>query len=188
MSGTQDQSSAGGGQGQQRLAGSEMPAKHSKFGGLWIMLVLGAGLLALLLVFILMNTHRVAIHLYGADFTAPLGVALLLAAVLGVLLVAVPGCARIYQLRRATKRLHHEREHLAGRLDDVMGATDSADGSASAEAAQAPAEQPQVQQQARPQVESGTAAPAQQPQTQGQSQGRPAAEPQRKHHWWSSKR
>jgi uncharacterized integral membrane protein len=184
MSGTQDQAPTGGDQGRQRLAGREMPAKHSKFGGLWILLVLGAALLTLLLVFILMNTQRVLIHLYGAHFTAPLGVALLFAAVLGVLLVAVPGCARIIQLRRAAKRLHHEREHLAGRLDDVMGATDPADGSASGTAAApAPAPQPQVEQQAPPQVQSGTAAPSQQ-----QPQDQPTAEPQPKHHWWSSKR
>lgn len=107
---------------QQPLAGSERPAKHSRLGGIWIMLILGAVILVLLLVFILMNSQSVPIHLYGADVSAPLGVALLLAAVLGVLLVVVPGAGRIWQLRRATKRLHKEREHLAGRLDEITGA------------------------------------------------------------------
>jgi uncharacterized integral membrane protein len=173
MSGTQDRGTNSQNQQQQRLAGTERPARHSKFGGVWILLVLGAAVLALLLVFILMNTQRVLIHLYGAHFTAPLGVALLLGAVLGVLLVAVPGCGRIIQLRRATKHLHHEREHLAGRLDEVMGATDPAEGSGGAAAAQAPA--PQTQEP----VEAGRAA-GRQPEMREQ-------EAQPKRHWWNSK-
>jgi uncharacterized integral membrane protein len=103
----------------QPLAGSPRPSRRSRLGGIWILLVLGAVILVLLLVFILMNSQHVQVHLYGADVSAPLGVALLLAAVLGLLLVAVPGGGRILQLRRATKRLHREREHLAGRLDDI---------------------------------------------------------------------
>lgn len=99
--------------------GTERPARHSRMGGVWVLLVLGAVILVLLLVFILMNTQHVQVHLYGANVSPPLGVALLLAAILGVLLVAVPGGGRILQLRRATKRLHKEREHLAGRLDDI---------------------------------------------------------------------
>lgn len=118
-------------QQQQPLAGSERPAKRSRLGGLWIMLILGAVVLTLLLVFILMNSQHVPIHLYGADVSAPLGVALLLAAVLGVLLVVVPGAGRIYQLRRATKRLHKEREHLAGRLDEITGSGQDDAGSGS---------------------------------------------------------
>ena len=119
-------------QPQQPLAGSERPAKRSRLGGIWIMLILGAVILTLLLVFILMNSQHVPVHLYGADISAPLGVALLLAAILGVLLVVVPGAGRIYQLRRATKRLHREREHLAGRLDEITGAGQDDTGSGSA--------------------------------------------------------
>ncbi|MBR7835776.1 LapA family protein [Actinospica durhamensis] len=106
----------------QPLAGSKVPSRHSRLGGIWILLVLGAAILILLLVFILMNSQHVLVHLYGAHVTAPLGVALLFAAALGVLLVVVPGGGRILQLRRATKRLHSDREHLAGRLDDIAGA------------------------------------------------------------------
>lgn len=118
-------------QPQQPLAGSERPAKRSRLGGIWIMLILGAVILTLLLVFILMNSQHVPVHLYGANISAPLGVALLLAAILGVLLVVVPGAGRIYQLRRATKRLHREREHLAGRLDEITGAGQDDTGSGS---------------------------------------------------------
>ena len=90
---------------------------RTRFSGLWLMLTLGAVILVLLLVFILMNGQRVQVHLYGAHWNAPLGVALLLAAALGVLLVVVPGGGRIIQLKRAGRRLHREREALADQLD-----------------------------------------------------------------------
>ena len=113
--------------------------RHTRLGGLWILFVLGAVVLVLLLVFILMNTNKVQINLYGAHVSAPLGVALLFAAALGVLLVVVPGGGRIIQLKRAARRLHHEREHLAGRLDEVTDATGAPLQSESAQpAAQAP--------------------------------------------------
>ena len=89
----------------------------TRLGGLGVMLALGAVILVLLLVFILMNGQHVQVHLYGAHWDAPLGVALLFAAALGLLLVVVPGAGRIFQLRRAGKRLHREREVLADRLD-----------------------------------------------------------------------
>lgn len=125
---------------QQPLAGTERPARHSRLGGIWIMLILGAVVLTLLLVFILMNSQHVPVHLYGANISAPLGVALLLAAILGVLLVVVPGAGRIYQLRRATKRLHKEREHLAGRLDEITGSRRDDAGSGSGSGRQPPPE------------------------------------------------
>ncbi|HEX4790302.1 MAG TPA: LapA family protein [Actinospica sp.] len=112
--------------------------KRTRLGGLWVVGVLGAVVLVLLLVFILMNGQRVQIHLYGAHVTIPLGVGLLFAAALGVLLVVIPGAGRIIQLKRAGRRLHKEREHLAGRLDEVTGATSA---STSAAAAQQQADQ-----------------------------------------------
>ena len=92
--------------------------RHTRLGGLWLMLSLGAVILVLL-VFILMNGQRIQIHLYGAHWNAPLGVALLMASALGVLLVLVPGGGRILQLKRAARRLHRERESLATRLDQA---------------------------------------------------------------------
>ena len=91
--------------------------RRTRLGGLWIVLSLGAAVLVLLLVFVLQNDQRVEIHIYGGHWTAPLGVALLMAAALGVLLVVVPGGGRILQLKRAARRLHREREVLIGRLD-----------------------------------------------------------------------
>lgn len=89
---------------------------RTRLGGLWVVLTAGAVVLVLLLVFILQNDQHVQIHLYGAHWNAPLGVALLMAAALGVLLVVVPGAGRIIQLRRAARHLHQDRERL---LDQV---------------------------------------------------------------------
>ncbi|MCO1581957.1 LapA family protein [Crossiella sp. SN42] len=78
--------------------------KRNRLGGLWTVFVVAAVVLLLLLVFILENGQDVQISYFGITGTLPLGVALLLAAILGVLLVAVPGYARIIQLRRSAKR------------------------------------------------------------------------------------
>ena len=67
-------------------------------------LIAGAIVLILLLVFILENTQRVKISYFGAGFHMPLGVALLLAASGGALLVGIFGAARILQLRRRVRK------------------------------------------------------------------------------------
>lgn len=77
---------------------------RSRVGGLWVAAVVFAVVLLLLLIFVLQNGQRVAVSFLGADGTLPLGVALLLAAVFGVLLVALPGTARIVQLRLLDRR------------------------------------------------------------------------------------
>jgi len=93
--------------------------RRTRLGGLWLVFTLGAALLVLLLVFILMNGQRVQIHIYGAHWNAPVGVALLMAAALGVLLVVVPGGGRIIQLKRAGRRMLKDRERLVSRLDQA---------------------------------------------------------------------
>jgi uncharacterized integral membrane protein len=67
-------------------------------------LIAGAIVLILLLVFILENTRSVKIAYFGAGFRLPLGVALLLAAIGGALLVGITGTARIVQMRRHVRR------------------------------------------------------------------------------------
>ena len=67
-------------------------------------LIAGAIVLILLLVFILENTESVKVSYFGAGFHLPLGVALLLAAIGGALLVGIVGTARIVQLRRSVRR------------------------------------------------------------------------------------
>jgi uncharacterized integral membrane protein len=67
-------------------------------------LIAGAIVLILLLVFIIENTESVKISYFGVGFHLPLGVALLLAAIGGALLVGIVGAARIMQLRRTVRR------------------------------------------------------------------------------------
>ncbi len=67
-------------------------------------LMAGAIVLILLLVFIIENTQSVKITYFGAGFHLPLGVALLLAAIGGALLVGIVGTARILQLRHHARR------------------------------------------------------------------------------------
>ena len=78
--------------------------RRTRFSGLWIAVTVAAVVLLILLVFIIENGQRVDIAFFGAHGHLPLGVALLLAAICGVLLVAVPGYGRILQLRKALRR------------------------------------------------------------------------------------
>jgi uncharacterized integral membrane protein len=77
---------------------------HTRTSGLWTGLILSAVVLLLLLVFILQNGAPVQITFFGFSGTLPTGVALLFAAIAGLLLVAIPGGLRILQLRRAARR------------------------------------------------------------------------------------
>lgn len=78
--------------------------RRTRAGATWVAAATFAVILLLLLIFILENGHTVAVSFFGASGHLPLGVALLLAAVLGVLLVAIPGTARIIQLRITARR------------------------------------------------------------------------------------
>jgi lipopolysaccharide assembly protein A len=85
------------------------PARHHKLrrtraGGLWVGMTLAAVVLLLLLVFILENGQQADVGYFGVHGHLPLGVALLLAAGAGALLVVIPGSARIMQLRRTARR------------------------------------------------------------------------------------
>ncbi|MDN5929843.1 MAG: lipopolysaccharide assembly protein LapA domain-containing protein [Pseudonocardia sp.] len=77
---------------------------RTRTGGLWTGLILSAIVGIFLLVFILQNDTPIRINFLGFSGTLPTGVALLLAAIAGLLLVAIPGGLRILQLRRAAKR------------------------------------------------------------------------------------
>jgi lipopolysaccharide assembly protein A len=79
--------------------------KRTRTGGLWVSMGFFAAILLLLLIFILQNSATVDISYLGAHGRLPLGVAMLLSAVCGVLLVVLAGAARISQLR-ATARRH----------------------------------------------------------------------------------
>jgi uncharacterized integral membrane protein len=79
--------------------------KRTRTSGIWVAVAFFAVILLLLLIFILQNGAQVSVSYLGMHGHLPLGVALLLAAVCGVLLVVLAGAARISQLR-ATARRH----------------------------------------------------------------------------------
>jgi uncharacterized integral membrane protein len=78
--------------------------KRTRISGLWVSVGFFAVILLLLLIFILQNGTKVDISYLGAHGHLPLGVALLLSAVCGVLLVVLAGAARISQLRAVAHR------------------------------------------------------------------------------------
>ena len=81
--------------------------KRTRTSGIWVAVGFFAVILLLLLIFILQNGTQVSVSYLGMHGHLPLGVALLLAAVCGVLLVVLAGSARIGQLR-ATARRHRK--------------------------------------------------------------------------------
>jgi uncharacterized integral membrane protein len=81
--------------------------KRTRTSGIWVAVGFFGVILLLLLIFILQNNTDVSVSYLGMHGHLPLGVALLLAAVCGVLLVVLAGAARIGQLR-ATARRHRK--------------------------------------------------------------------------------
>ena len=78
--------------------------ERTRTGGLWAGLILSAIVLLFLLVFILQNLDPVQINFLGCAGSLPVGVAMLLSAIAGLLLVAIPGGAAHLQLRRVGER------------------------------------------------------------------------------------
>jgi uncharacterized integral membrane protein len=78
---------------------------RSRTSATFISLVAGTVLLILLIVFLLENTQRAKVTFFGATGHLPLGLALLLAALAGALILGLVGSARIAQLRRRVKRV-----------------------------------------------------------------------------------
>ena len=93
--------------------------RRTRISGLWVSVGFFAVVLLLLLIFILQNGTKVDISYMGAHGHLPLGVALLLSAVCGVLLVVLAGAARISQLRAVARR--HRRAD-AKRVTAAQGA------------------------------------------------------------------
>jgi len=77
--------------------------RRTRTGGAWTGLAAGAIVLIFLLIFILENTQQASIGYFGAHGHLPLGVALLLAAVGGALLVIIPGTGRILLIQLALR-------------------------------------------------------------------------------------
>lgn len=81
------------------------PVPHTRTGRSLVAFAASAFVLLLLLILILQNGQRADVHFFGAHGQLPMGLALLLAAVFGALLVTMHGTMRrIIQLRPWTRR------------------------------------------------------------------------------------
>jgi lipopolysaccharide assembly protein A len=160
------QGQVAGGQGQGQPAPAKPHAvRRTRFGGAWVSIVLFAVVLLLLLVFILENDKKVSISFFGAHGHLPLGVAMLLAAVLGILLVVIPGVGRIIQLRRTARR--HSKQDVAAAAGSPAATQQGVGG-----VQQQGAGQPTVPGQAGPPVQPDAAQPG-----VGQPRGRGGGQP-----------
>lgn len=90
--------------GEDRPAGEVADVKFTRAGALWVSLILGFLILIVLLIFITQNTASTAFTFLSWHWNLPLGVAILLSAVLGGLITALVSAARMFQLRRTAKK------------------------------------------------------------------------------------
>ncbi|GEM_PF-2747638 len=77
---------------------------RTRASALWAALAAGMVLLVVVLVFILENLQQVRVSFFTVHWDIPLGIDLLLAAVLGGLVVFSAGAVRLFQLRRQARR------------------------------------------------------------------------------------
>ncbi|WP_453983874.1 LapA family protein [Brevibacterium casei] len=73
--------------------------------GMWFSLILGAVIVVLLLIFILQNNVPAQFQYFGWQFQLPLGVAMLFAAIGGILVAGIIGSVRIFVLGRKLKKI-----------------------------------------------------------------------------------
>ncbi len=74
--------------------------------GMWASLIIGAIIVVLLLIFILQNNVPAQFQYFGWQFELPLGVAMLFAAIGGILIAGLIGSVRIFVLNRRLKKIH----------------------------------------------------------------------------------
>ena len=86
--------------------------KQGVTGTTWIALILGALVLIMLLVFILQNNVPADFAYLGWAFTLPLGVAMLFAAIAGMLIMGLFGSVQLFKVSRRVRRLEKERQEL----------------------------------------------------------------------------
>jgi uncharacterized integral membrane protein len=70
----------------------------------WVAIGAALLLLVLIIIFILQNSMSIKVHYLGLALSLPLGMAILIAAVGGGVLVAIAGTARIAQLRNNARQ------------------------------------------------------------------------------------
>lgn len=86
--------------------------KRGVSGAMWTALILGLLVLILLLVFILQNNVPAAFNYMGWQFSLPLGVAMLLSAVAGALIMGLVGSVRLFRLGHRVRKLEKERADI----------------------------------------------------------------------------
>jgi uncharacterized integral membrane protein len=87
-----------------RAAGRPREVERTRAGALWTAVAAGLLALAVILIFVAQNSGTVNIHFLALEGSMPLGVALLVSAMLGALLMLAIGTVRILQLRRLARR------------------------------------------------------------------------------------
>jgi uncharacterized integral membrane protein len=88
--------------------GSAVP--FTRTAAAWWALIVGSLALIVLLIFITQNLNETTIHFLGWQWSTPVGVAFLVAAIAGSLITVMTGTARMMQLRRAAKK-HMQSHH-----------------------------------------------------------------------------
>lgn len=79
--------------------------RPTRVSGMWVAVIVALLLLSFLLIFILQNLGTATVYFLGMSLSLPLGVAMLFSVIVGGLLVALVGGARILQLRKHTKKV-----------------------------------------------------------------------------------
>ncbi|NED97035.1 DUF1049 domain-containing protein [Phytoactinopolyspora alkaliphila] len=79
---------------------------RTRMGAAWVGICVATALFVILIVFMLQNTREVEVTFLWMEGSAPLALALLIAAAGTAILAAVIGGARIAQLRRHSRRQH----------------------------------------------------------------------------------
>lgn len=101
--------------GPQRTGGHDAevePRSGGRTAALWISLILGAIVLVLLLIFIIQNNVPAQFEYFTAQFQLPLGVAMLLAAIAGALIMALVGSVRMFQMSWTIRKLRKQQEKI----------------------------------------------------------------------------
>jgi putative membrane protein len=91
-------------QAAQAAARVPRPGSRTRISGMRTSLIVGFAALIVLVIFVIQNAHAVQVSFLGVQVRLSLAVALLLAVIVGALLMAVAGTARITQLRRVIRR------------------------------------------------------------------------------------
>jgi uncharacterized integral membrane protein len=79
-------------------------AKRTRISGVWVAVIAAAIFLILLIVFVAQNSRNTSVHFLGWSGHMSVALVILLSGVCGILIAAIPGTIRIFQLRRVIHR------------------------------------------------------------------------------------